>query len=125
MGDDCIKDNVYWAYKLEDLRKQDKELIYFDITITNLRVDEEVTISNSNFKMEDSESMSYSDELTRDFLHGKAHIGEACRGGIAFAFYKNSKPKTLLYDTGFKDKYTGTIYYIVFNEIDKLIEETK
>jgi hypothetical protein len=106
-GDQIIANAKMHSHQLSGIREQGKDLIYFEIKISNNKFDGELSLNQYYFKLESEQGDTFSTEMTRDYIRGKIHQGRSAIGGIAFAIYPNSKPKWLRYDTSLQDR-SGT-----------------
>jgi len=123
INEEIVKANVLYKGQVESVKRQGKYIIYFNITIKNLILDEAMDISIYNFTLEDDQGYSYSrDQLTQDYINGSIHKGKKVRGGISFSIYKDSKPKKLLYNTGYESIQTGEKIYVIIDNLDKCLK---
>jgi uncharacterized protein (DUF3084 family) len=102
-GEQTVAQAKYHKHSLDGIREQGKELIYFEVKITNNKYDGELDAEMYHFKLESVKGDTFSVEQTRDYIRGDLHQGRSARGGIAFAVYTDSAPKILRYNTGLTD----------------------
>ena len=102
-GDQVVRSAKLHAHSLVSIREQKKDVIYFEVKITNNRYDGELILSQYQFQLESMGGDMFSVNQTRDYLRGRVHRGRSARGGIAFALYADSIPKVLRFNTGLRD----------------------
>ncbi|MDB4386649.1 DUF4352 domain-containing protein [Akkermansiaceae bacterium] len=102
-GNQTVAKAKLYEHSVADLREQGKEVIYFEIKITNNKVDGELDVSQSHFKLESTKGDTFSVEQTLDYIRGDLHQGRSARGGIAFAIYPDSVPHILRYNAWLRD----------------------
>jgi hypothetical protein len=107
IGDSGVDRGVIYQMHLNEASAQNKDVYYFNITLKNISGDEEETVHNYNFKLEDNEGNTYNDVTTRDALRGGAAIGKKVTGGISFHVNKSNYPVRLVYDTKYIVTMTG------------------
>jgi DNA-directed RNA polymerase subunit RPC12/RpoP len=106
IGQRTVDENIFYQNNLDDLHKRGKEIVYFDVALTNMRGLQEQQLWHSAFSLQDTLGNTYSSEQTIDYINGGVLLGKTGRGGISFAVENGSFPETLTYDTGFV--YAGT-----------------
>jgi|GEM_PF-784002 len=106
IGQRTVDENIFYQNSLDDLHKRGKEIVYFDVALTNLRGLQEQQLWHSAFSLQDTRGNTYSSEQTIDYINGGVLPGKTGRGGISFAVENGSFPETLTYDTGYV--YAGT-----------------
>ena len=119
-GGQVIDNHKMHAFQLSDMRKRGKELIYFEVKITNDKFDKELHISHYGFKLESDAGDTFSPKLTTDFLTGDIHKGRSVTGGIAFEIEPNTKPKSLRYRTDLQN-FLGERIEIVSPDLQQIL----
>lgn len=84
MGEACVNNGVVWKNSFQEAQKQNKHLIYFDISVKNIEGPDEKHLQQMDFKLEDTEGNTYSVEQTKDYIRGSIHRNKQGRGGISF-----------------------------------------
>ncbi len=102
-GNQTVAKAKLHQHTVNGLREQGKQVIYFEVKITNNKFDGELYADMYHFKLESTKGDTFSVEQTRDYIRGDLHQGRSARGGIAFAIYPDSVPHILRYDTGLRD----------------------
>jgi uncharacterized protein (DUF3084 family) len=102
-GNQTVAKAKLHEHSVNGLREQGKEVIYFEVKITNNKFDGELDAEMYHFKLESTKGDTFSVEQTRDYIRGDLHQGRSARGGIAFAVYPDTVPHILRYDTGLRD----------------------
>lgn len=120
VGQRVVDEGRFYQSKLDELHKQKKEIVYFEVSVANLSGPQEASLNAGDFTLEDSQGTSYSCEVTTDWITGKLHWGKTGRGGIAFAVYYGSTPKTLVYNTSFVASLTGEMLFASTASLHKL-----
>lgn len=123
-GDQVVANAKLHAHSVAGIREQGKDVIYFEIKVTNNRFNGELSLSQYRFKLESAAGDTFSVEQTRDYIRGDLHQGRSARGGIAFSIYPDSKPKVLRFDTGLTDG-RGTPLEAISPNLDQLVPQTR
>ncbi|MDK9706574.1 MAG: DUF4352 domain-containing protein [Desulforhopalus sp.] len=123
-GNQIVAKAKMHAHQLSGFHEQGKELIYFEVRITNNKFNGELSLNQYQFNLESDKGEIFSNEQTRDYMRGNIHQGRSATGGIAFAVYPNSKPKWLRYNTGLKDGY-GIMLEAVSPDLQQVVVNSK
>lgn len=123
VGESAVESEVYYDTRREELLKQKKDIVYFEVSVRNVDGPQEFEVLRQKFQMEDTEGYSYSSELTNDYIQGSIHKGKVVRGGIAFAVYIGHVPQRLLFNTGYvwlQGPHTDEKVFASAEDLDKL-----
>lgn len=102
-GEQLVRNSKLHKVTLEEIWKQGKEAIYFEIKVINEKHLTQLRVSQDSFSLESVEGEIFTVQHTRDSIRGIINGGQSVRGGIAFAIHSDSLPRLLRYDTGLKD----------------------
>lgn len=100
-GDEVVQKGKYWARQLDLMRQEGKDIIYFEIKITNNSYNGE--LRRGGIKLESTNGETFTTLQTRDYLQIFINKGKSARGGIAFALYPDTKPSILRFGTNIVD----------------------
>ena len=103
-GQEIVDRGKYHSFQFESASKDGKKLVYFFVKVTNKRYKEIKRVSFRSFQLETVEGEVSETEQTTDYINGDLSIGRSCRGGVAFDYYNDQTPKTLIFDLGLVEK---------------------
>lgn len=93
------KDKIF-KHQFDDVLKSGKNIIYFELKITNNKYDGALWVAHLFTKLESTSGETFSSQQSRDYFNGQIHRGRSIRGGVWFEIYKDSIPSFLRYDIG-------------------------
>ena len=94
-GDQIVANKKMHDLQIKTGREQGKEAIYFELKVANNTNLSDVLFLGNHFKLECEGGEQYRYETIIGGISSKVGKGKSGRGGVAFLYFPDSKPKYL------------------------------